>query len=98
MITVFTKYDRLVEQVEFGNDLLEFHKRNKHLDPEARFARLAEETRAKFQELCVGPFEKVVSTDIPHIAVSSKLQRDFLGLCLYLLTQPVKNTRIPERC
>ena len=97
VITVFTKYDRLEEQVEFGNNL-EFHKRNKHLDPETRNARLAEETRAKFQELCVGPFEQVVGKDIPHIAVSSKLQRDFWGLCLYLPTQPVKNTRIPKRC
>ena len=97
VITVFTKYDKLVEQIEFG-DNLEFHKRNKHLDPETRNARLAEETRAKFQELCVGPFKQVVGKDIPHIAVSSKVQRDFLGLCLYLPTQPIKNTRIPERC
>ena len=81
VITVFTKYDKLVEQIEFGNNL-EFHKRNKHLDPETRNAGLAEETRAKFQELCVGPFEQVVGKDIPHIAVSSKVQRDFLGLCL----------------
>ena len=97
VITVFTKYDKLVEQVEFGNNL-EFHKRNKHLDYETQNARLAEETRAKFQELCVGPFEKVVGKDIPHIAVSSKVQRDFLGLCLRLPTQPINNTRILERC
>ena len=96
VITVFTKYDRLVEQVEFGNNL-EFYKRNKHLDAETRNARLAEETRAKFQELCIGPFEKV-RKDIPHVAVSSKLQGDFWGLCLYLPIQPMKNTRIPERC
>ena len=76
VITVFTKYDKLVEQVEFGNNL-ELHKRNKHLDVEIRNARLAEETRAKFQELCVGPFEKAVGKNIPHIAVSSTLQRDF---------------------
>jgi hypothetical protein len=76
LITVFTKYDMLVEQVQFGNNL-EFHKRNKHLDPETRNARLAEETTAKFQELCVRPFKEVVGSDIPHIAVSSKLQRDF---------------------
>ena len=70
LIAVFTKYDKLVTQIQFGNDL-EFHKRNKHLHPEMRNARLAEETRAKFQELCVGPFEQVVGKDIPHIAVSS---------------------------
>ena len=97
MITVFTKYDRLVEHVEFGNNL-EFHKRNQHLDPETRNARLAEETRRKFQELCISPFEQVVGKDIPHIAVSSKSKRGFWGLCLYLPTQPVKNIRIPERC
>ena len=96
MITVFTKYDRLVEEVEFGNNL-EFYKRNKHLDVETRNACLAEETRAKFQELCIGPFEKV-RKDIPHVAVSSKLQGDFWGLCLYLPIQPMKNTRTPERC
>ena len=76
VITVFTKYDKLVEQVEFGNNL-EFHKCNKHLDREGRNARLAEETRAKFQELCVGPFKDVVGPDNPHIAVSSKLQKGF---------------------
>ena len=70
VITVFIKYDRLVEQVEFGNDL-EFHKRNKHLGQESRNARLAEETRAMFQELYVGPFKDVVGPDIPHIAISS---------------------------
>ena len=95
MITVFIKYDRLVEQIEFGNNL-EFHKRNKHLDAETRNARLAE-TRAKFQELCIDPFEKV-RKDSPHVVVSSKLQGDFWGLCLYLPIQPMKNTRIPERC
>jgi hypothetical protein len=72
VITVFTQYDRLVEQVEFGNDLA-FRKRNKHLDQATRSTRLAEEARAKFQGLCVGPFEQVVGTDIPHTAVSSKL-------------------------
>ena len=97
MITVLTKYDRLEGQVEFG-DNLEFHKRNKDLDRETRNARLAEETRARFQELCVGPFEKVVGKDIPHIAVTSTLQRDFRGLCLYFPTQPTNNTRITERC
>ena len=97
MITVFTKYDKLVEQIEFGNNL-DFHKRNKNLDAETRNARLAEETRRKFQELCIGSFEHIVGTDIPHIAVSSELQRDFWGLCLYLPTQPMKNTRIPKRC
>ena len=85
VITVFTKFDKLVDQIEFGNNL-EFHKRNKDLDAETRNARLAEETRRKFQELCIGPFEKFVGKDIPHITVSSKLQRDFLGLCLYLPT------------
>ncbi|KIK01796.1 hypothetical protein K443DRAFT_6595 [Laccaria amethystina LaAM-08-1] len=69
VITVFTQYDRLVEQVEFGNDLA-FRKRNKHLDLATRSTRLAEEARAKFQGLCVGPFEQVVGTDIPHTAVS----------------------------
>ena len=97
VITVFTKYDKLVELVKFGNNL-EFHKRNKHLDAETRDARLAEETTAKFQELCVGPYEKVVGKDTPHIAVSSKLQRDFRSLCLHLPTQLIKNTRIRERC
>ena len=70
MITVFIKH----EQVEFGNNL-EFHKRNKDLGQESRNARLAEETRAKFQKLCVGPF-KDVGPDIPNIAVSSEPQRD----------------------
>ena len=97
VITVFTKYDKLAEQVELGNNL-EFHKCNKHLDLETQNACLAEETRAMFQELCVDPFENVIDKDIPHIAVSSTLQRDFLGLCLYLPTQPIKNTRIPESC
>ena len=76
LITVFTKYDTLVEEVQFGNKL-EFYKRNKHLDPETRNARLAEETGAKFQELCVRPFKDVVGPDIPQIAVSSKLQTVF---------------------
>ena len=97
VITVFTKYDKLVKQVEFGNNP-EFDKRNTHLDAETRDARLAEETRAKFQELCVSPFEEVVGKDIRHIAVSSKLQRDFRSFCLYLPTQLIKNTRIQERC
>ncbi|KIJ99117.1 hypothetical protein K443DRAFT_8630 [Laccaria amethystina LaAM-08-1] len=70
LITIFTKYDMLVEEVEFGNNL-EFHERNKHLDPKTRNARLAEETRAKFQELCVRPFEEEVGTNIPHISVST---------------------------
>ena len=75
LITVFTKYDKLVDEVEYGNNL-EFHKRNKHLDPETRNACLAEETRAKFEEWCIRPFNDVVGSDIPHIAVSSKLQRN----------------------
>ena len=82
VITVFTKYDRLVEEVQFGNGL-DFHKRNKHLDAETQNARLAEETRAKFQRLCIGPFEQVVGTDIPHIAVSSKVQRNSWA-CAYI--------------
>jgi hypothetical protein len=97
LITIFTKYDMLVEEVEFGNNL-EFHERNKHLDPKTRNARLAEETRAKFQELCVRPFEEEVGTNIPHISVSSKLQRDFEGLCSCFPTQLAKSTRVPERC
>ena len=95
VITVFTKYDSLVEEVKFNR---EFYKRNKHLDAETRNARLAEETRAKFRELCVGPFVQVVGKDLPLIAVSSTLQGGFWGLCLYLPTQPIQNTRIPERC
>ena len=65
---------------------------------ESRNARLAEETRAKFQELCVGPFKDVVGPDIPHIAVSSKPQRDFQGLCLrfptrYTASKEYRDTR-----
>ncbi|EDR09841.1 uncharacterized protein LACBIDRAFT_293727 [Laccaria bicolor S238N-H82] len=95
VITVFTKYDKLVEQVEYGNNL-EFHKRNKHLDRETRNARLAEETAAQFQELCVGPFEKVVGIVIPHIAVSTneeyKVTRKMLNELVHLTADCVKNT------
>ncbi|EDR01832.1 uncharacterized protein LACBIDRAFT_332854 [Laccaria bicolor S238N-H82] len=95
VITVFTKYDKLEEQVEYGNNL-EFHKRNKHLDRETRNARLAEETAAQFQELCVGPFEKVVGIDIPHIAVSTNKEykdtRKMLNELVRLTADCVKNT------
>lgn len=77
LITVFTKYDQLVTEVEFGNGG-EFYESTENLDPEMRNALLAEKTGAKFQELCVIPFNEVVSSGkVPHIAVSSMLQRDF---------------------
>ncbi|EDQ99154.1 uncharacterized protein LACBIDRAFT_335320 [Laccaria bicolor S238N-H82] len=83
------------EQVEYGNNL-EFHKHNKYLDRETRNARLAEETGAKFQELCVGPFEKAVGKDIPHIAVSTnekyKVTRKMLNELVRLTADCVKNS------
>ncbi|EDR00481.1 uncharacterized protein LACBIDRAFT_313402 [Laccaria bicolor S238N-H82] len=101
VITVFTKYDKLVEQIEFGNNL-EFHKRNKHLDRESRNARLPEETRAKFQELCLGPFEKSVNKDIPHIAVSTNKEykdtRKMLNELVRLTADCVKNSLAVDRC
>ncbi|EDQ99133.1 uncharacterized protein LACBIDRAFT_296016 [Laccaria bicolor S238N-H82] len=86
---------KLVGQVEFGNNL-KFQKRNKHLDAETRNACLAEEARAKFQELCIGPFEKVVDKNIPHIPVSTtkgyKDTRKMLNELVRLTTDYVKNT------
>ena len=76
MITVFTKYDRLVTEVKFGNNM-EFMRRTKTLDPDARNALLVKETNERFETLCVRPFRKVVSPDVPQIAVSSKFLTDF---------------------
>ena len=77
MIAVFTKYDRLVTQVEFGNSC-EFMDRTKTLDPDARNALLVKETNERFETLSVRPFRAVVGTDVPHIAVSGKFSTDFL--------------------
>ncbi|KIK01801.1 hypothetical protein K443DRAFT_6597 [Laccaria amethystina LaAM-08-1] len=71
VITVFTKYDRLVTQVRFGNNM-EFMRRTKTLDPDARNALLVKETNERFETLCVRPFRAVVGPDVPHIAVSTK--------------------------
>ena len=68
VITVFIKYDRLVEQVELG-DNSEFHKHNRTAEMHVSLKR--QEQRS------VGPFKDVLGPDIPHIAVSSKPQRDF---------------------
>ena len=76
VITVFTKYDRLVTQVKFGNNS-EFMRRTKTLDPEARNALLVKETNERFETLCVRPFRAVVGPDVPHIPVSSKFLTDF---------------------
>ncbi|EDR09845.1 uncharacterized protein LACBIDRAFT_325701 [Laccaria bicolor S238N-H82] len=83
------------EQIEFGNNL-EFHKRNKHLDRETRNARLAEETSAKFEELCLGPFKNAINKDIPHVAVSTNKEyqdtRKMLNELVRLTADCVKNS------
>jgi hypothetical protein len=76
LITVFTKYDLLVDEVQFNNHL-EFHKRSKNLDPAARDALLVKETNEMFETLCVRPFKAVVGPDVPHIAVSSQFLTKF---------------------
>ncbi|KIK01804.1 hypothetical protein K443DRAFT_678086 [Laccaria amethystina LaAM-08-1] len=71
VITVFTKYDKLVAQVKFGNSM-EFMRRTGTLDPNARNALLIKETNERFETLCVRPFKAMVGPDVPHIAVSTK--------------------------
>ncbi|EDR00515.1 uncharacterized protein LACBIDRAFT_334152, partial [Laccaria bicolor S238N-H82] len=71
VITVFTKYDRLVTQVKFGNNN-EFMHRTKTLDADARNALLVKEANERFETLCVRPFRAVVGPDVPHISVSTK--------------------------
>ena len=85
VITVFTKYDRLVTQVKFGNNS-EFMRRTKTLDPEARNALLVKETNERFETLCVRPFRAVVGPDVTHIPVSSKFLTDFFfwKVCVYI--------------
>ena len=78
VITVFTKYDRLVAEVKYGN-CLEFMCRTKTLDPGARNALLVQETKKRFETLCVRPFREAVGTDVPHITVSSKFLTDFFA-------------------
>lgn len=85
IITIFTKYDTLVDEIEYSRD---FRNRTRALDKETRSKLLIEETNTMFQELCVLPFERVVGSDIPHIAVStneeyketSKTLRDLVKL------------------
>lgn len=71
VITVFTKYDRLVNEVKFGNSM-EFMRRTKTLHADARNALLVKETNERFERLCVRPFREVVGPDVPQIAVSTK--------------------------
>ena len=79
MIAVFTKYDELVEQVEFSDSSAsEFKRGPKTLDPDARNALLVKETNERFEKRCVRPLRAVVGPDVPHIAISSKLLTDFL--------------------
>ena len=92
VITVFTKYDRLVTQVKFGNNS-EFMRRTnlKTLDPEARHALLVKETNERFETLCVRPFRAVVGPDVPHIPVSSKFLTDFSSRFLFTFAIVAKN-------
>ncbi|KIJ95115.1 hypothetical protein K443DRAFT_639727 [Laccaria amethystina LaAM-08-1] len=78
VITIFAKYDTLVGEIEYSWD---FRNCTRALDKETRSKILIEETM--FQELCVLPFEGTVSSDIPHIAVSSTVHTNetcFLSL------------------
>jgi hypothetical protein len=95
VITVFTKYDKLVAQVKFGNSM-EFMRRTGTLDPNARNALLIKETNERFETLCVRPFKAMVGPDVPHIAVSSKLLTNFfLDLCLHSRSQLKKGAIVP---
>ena len=71
VIPVFTKYDLLVTEVKYGNSM-EFTRRTKALDPDARNTLLLKETNKRFETLCGRPFRMVAGPDVPYIAVSSK--------------------------
>ncbi|OAX40246.1 hypothetical protein K503DRAFT_768752 [Rhizopogon vinicolor AM-OR11-026] len=67
VVIVFTKYDVLVEQVDY--DMEPSLKGSNEDDIEERIKKRAE---TKLQEICTGPLKKFAQSDIPHVAVSTK--------------------------
>ncbi|OAX37726.1 hypothetical protein K503DRAFT_771224 [Rhizopogon vinicolor AM-OR11-026] len=67
VVIVFTKYDVLVEQVDYymGPSL-------SGLSEDDIEERIKKGTETKLREICTGPLEKFAQLDIPHVAVSAK--------------------------
>jgi hypothetical protein len=66
IIVVFTKYDMLVDQVDYelGPSLDE-------LSDDAITELVKERAEAKLQEICIKPLRQLAGSDILHVTVSS---------------------------
>jgi hypothetical protein len=66
IIVVFTKYDGLINQVDF-----ELGPSGDGLSDDAINKLIKERAAKRLHEFCIGPLERFVKSDIPHAAVSS---------------------------
>ena len=66
VIVVFTKYDWLIDQVDY-----ELGPSGNGLSDDAIKELVRERAETKLQEVCIKPLEKFAGSDIPHAAISS---------------------------
>jgi hypothetical protein len=64
IIAVFTKYDKLIDQVEYELEPVD------ELGDDAINELIKARAETRLQEICIGPLERSAGSDIPHVAVS----------------------------
>jgi hypothetical protein len=82
VIVVFTKYDRLIDQVDF-----ELGPSGNGLSDDAIKELVRERAETKLQEVCIKPLEEFAGSDIPHAAISSEYRCSGRLVCAQLISE-----------